>query len=402
MDSITISAASLRHLPKILEIEKDSFPSPWDIGTFTSALEDRRYEGYVALEGGTVAGYCFAINLTNMIHVLNLAVAPAFRRRGIARQLLQKVLLSGISKKKMYAVLEVRISNVPAITLYSTMGFTQVSIWHKYYSDTSEDANVMVKDLRLNMTKDVECTILKNEEVASDTFHLMLQGDMPLSEPGQFAMVKVCRSNEPFLRRPLAILSQDGGTIEMLYRVKGSGTQLLSQKKPEERLNILGPLGESFKKPIGGKIIYVAGGTGLPPILSLAERIKAGTFIFGAKSAREIPFPDRIEAIPGTETLFMTEDGTKGQKGLASDALRKIVLRDGSDVTVYGCGPLGLLKATSAIAATHGVRCQLSLEERMSCGFGACSGCIVKTVHGNMRVCREGPVFNAYDIDWSL
>jgi dihydroorotate dehydrogenase electron transfer subunit len=401
MDPVTYCSASIRHLSQILEIERESFPSPWDIGTFTSTLEDPRCEGIVAIEKGQVIGYCFAITLANMVHVLNVAIRMSCRRKGIARRLLQKVLFSAVLKNKMYAVLEVRMSNEPAITLYSAMGFTHVSTWHRYYSDTNEDANVMIKDLRSNTAKDFECIIVKNMEVASETFHLVLEGDMPLYEPGQFAMVMVSRSNEPFLRRPLAIMSQKGRKVEMLYRIKGSGTRLLSQKKSEERISILGPLGRGFRKPETGKIIYVAGGMGLPPVLSLAEHVKAGTFIFGAKSAGDIPLIDRIQSIPSTEVMFVTEDGSVGQKGLATDVLKKITERDGCNVTIYACGPEGLLKVAGEIAQSCSAPCQVSLEERMSCGFGACAGCVVDTVHGNKRVCREGPVFNAYEINWS-
>ena len=124
MDSMIHCPASMGHLPQILEIEKENFPLPWDIFTFTPTMEDRRYEGIVTVENGLVVGYCFAIHLNNMVKVLKLAVRKSFQRKGIARRLLQKVLLSAALKNKMFAFLEVRMSNVPAIALYSKMGFT--------------------------------------------------------------------------------------------------------------------------------------------------------------------------------------------------------------------------------------------------------------------------------------
>jgi dihydroorotate dehydrogenase electron transfer subunit len=401
MDPITYRTASIMHLPQILEIERGAFPSPWDVSTFTSTMDDHRCEGIVAIDDGMVVGYCFAIHLTNMVHVLNLAVHPLLKRKGIARRLVRDVLAGAVSKNKMYAVLEVRKANVPALTLYSSMGFTHVSTWHRYYSDTNEDAHVMVKDLRTNVAKDVECIIVKNQELASDTFFLVLEGDLPPSDPGQFAMVMVSRTNEPFLRRPLAILAQKGGIVEMLYRIRGAGTQLLSRKRSGETIRVLGPLGKGFKKPEAESIIYVAGGTGLPPILSLAERVKTGVFIYGAKTANEIPFPERISAIPNTETVLVTEDGSLGEHGLATGALRRITGCTTGNTTIYACGPVGMLKEAKMVASAIGARCEISLEERMSCGFGACSGCVIKTNHGNVRVCREGPVFNAFDIIWS-
>ena len=149
MDSMTYCPASMGHLPQILEIEKENFPLPWDIFTFTPTMEDRRCEGIVAVENGLVVGYCFAIHLDNMVRVLKLAVRKSFQRTGIARRLLQKVLLSAVLKNKLFAFLEVRMSNVSAITLYSKMGFTHVSTLHRYYPDNKEDANVMAKDLRV-------------------------------------------------------------------------------------------------------------------------------------------------------------------------------------------------------------------------------------------------------------
>jgi dihydroorotate dehydrogenase electron transfer subunit len=401
MDPITYRIASIKHLHQILDIERSAFLSPWDISTFTSTMDDHRCQGVVAIKDERVVGYCFAIYLANMVHVLNLAVHPLSRRRGIARWLVQKVLSSAVLKNKMYAVLEVRKANVPALALYSSMGFTHVSTWHRYYSDTNEDAHVMVKDLRSNNAKDVECVIVKNAESASGTFFLMLEGDLPPSEPGQFAMVIVSRLYEPFLRRPLAILSQKGKTIEMLYRIRGTGTQLLSQKRPGENIRILGPLGKGFRKPESENIIYVAGGMGLPPILSLAEKVSAGRFIYGAKNARHIAMLDRISAIPKIETILVTEDGSLGEQGLATDVLRRITECISGDITIYACGPEEMLHETRTIAETIGARCEVSLEERMSCGFGACTGCVVKTNHGYLRVCREGPVFNAFDIIWS-
>ena len=149
MDSMTHCPVSMGHLPQILEIEKENFPLPWDIFTFTPTMEDRRCEGIVAVENELVVGYCFAIHQDNMVKVLKLAVRKSFQRKGVARRLLQKVLLSAALKNKMFAYLEVRMSNVTAITFYSKMGFTHVNTLHKYYPDNNEDATVMAKDLRV-------------------------------------------------------------------------------------------------------------------------------------------------------------------------------------------------------------------------------------------------------------
>ncbi|HVN72792.1 MAG TPA: ribosomal protein S18-alanine N-acetyltransferase [Desulfomonilia bacterium] len=401
MDSLIITNATANSLAEILEIENISFPSPWDEETFLSTFEDKRCISALARENGVVVGYCLALGLASMVHILNLAVHPHFQRHGVARRLIKKILMDASAQEKIYAVLEVRKSNVPARSLYTSLGFSHVSTWRKYYTDTNEDAAIMVKDLRSIVALDVECTIIQNVEVAAHTFHMVLEGDMPPSLPGQFAMVQVSGTNEPFLRRPLAILGNENMHQELLYRIRGEGTLLLSTKKAGESIKLLGPLGRGFTRHDGKEIIYLAGGTGLPPILSLAERIKSGHFIIGAKNRHEIPLLERIKSIANTKVVITTEDGSLGIKGLATDALLDIIKdKGGEDTVVYACGPEGMLREASRLSAQIGFMCEVSLEERMSCGFGACTSCAVRTLSGNMRVCREGPVFNACDIVW--
>ncbi len=380
-----------------------SFPSPWDKDTFLVTLEDARSNSCVALEEGSVVGYCLALINTNMVHILNLAVHPDFRRRGIAKQLVREILMDATMKDKLYAVLEVRKSNTAARSLYASMGFSHVSTWNRYYTDTNEDAAIMVKDMRSNMVLDIECTIVRNCEVAENTFYMLLEGEHPLCAPGQFSMVQVNRGMAPFLRRPLAILGQDRRHQELLYRVKGEGTRILSGKREGETVKVLGPLGRGFTRHDGKNIIYVAGGTGLPPILSLAERVRSGHFIIGARNRHDLPLLERIQSIQNTQTIVMTEDGSLGRKGLATEAISDVISStDTPDENfIYACGPEGMLREVCRLAAKTGIPCEISLEERMSCGFGACTGCMVRTVNGNKRVCKEGPVFNALDIIWS-
>jgi dihydroorotate dehydrogenase electron transfer subunit len=402
MDAVALYPATSDCLREILKIERISFPSPWDEDTFVSTMGDERCIAIVAVADGMVVGYCISLILTAMVHILNLAVHPDYRRKGTARLLVEGILQDALRKDKTYAVLEVRKSNTSARLLYVSMGFSHMSTWHRYYTDTNEDAAIMVKDLRVSQVRDVECRVVGNREVAGETYLMTLKGEFPLSSPGQFAMVQVSSSHEPFLRRPLAILSQDAGHQEFLYRVRGEGTRQLSRKCKGETVRLLGPLGKGFTRHDGKEIIYVAGGTGLPPVFSLADRIRSGRFILGAKSVCDIPVLERLMAIPNTEIIVMTEDGSAGGRGLATDALQDVMagMGGGDDIIVYSCGPEGMLRETSRIAAEAGVLCEVSLEERMSCGFGACTGCIARTIRGNMRVCREGPVFNAYDIIW--
>lgn len=250
--------------------------------------------------------------------------------------------------------------------------------------------------------RDVSGTVLTNQEVARDTFLLCLECDLPPSVPGQFVMVRVYSGQEPFLRRPFAILRNQDHTLELLYKIKGKGTALLSQKRAGETVAVLGPLGRGFSAPTEHETaLYIAGGTGLPPVLSLAEDLGEGIMILGAQTRDDIPLLTRIGMLPGIDLKVTTEDGSFGHKGLATDILDDMVHTARQAVTLYACGPREMLRAVSTYAGRNGIRCEVSLEEYMSCGFGVCSGCVVETVHGNLRVCREGPVFDSSHLIWS-
>lgn len=134
-------------LPRILEIEKASFPSPWSANTFVTTLYDQRCRNIVICDHGDVIGYCFTFTMKNMIHLLNLAVHPDHRKKGIAKRLLNEILSHARVCNKSYVFLEVRKSNEEARLLYESQGFSHVSTWPRYYTDTREDADVMVKKL---------------------------------------------------------------------------------------------------------------------------------------------------------------------------------------------------------------------------------------------------------------
>lgn len=147
MDSLTLRKTTREDMPSILAIEQASFISPWSVYTFLTILHDRRSYNLTARYDGEIVGYCFSLGMKNMVHLLNLAVHPDFRRRGIARRLLNEIFSFARSHGKSYVFLEVRKSNDTAKRLYSSMGFTHVSTWQRYYSDSGEDASIMVKRL---------------------------------------------------------------------------------------------------------------------------------------------------------------------------------------------------------------------------------------------------------------
>ncbi|MEN6475791.1 MAG: ribosomal protein S18-alanine N-acetyltransferase [Syntrophaceae bacterium] len=146
MDAL-IRPASRKDLPAIMEIEKQSFISPWDSLAMFLALDDPQGRGTVAWAGKTLVGYCFAHAMHDMLHILNLAVRPACRRQGVARQLLNDLIAFGEESGRLFAFLEVRSSNGEARALYADMGFRHVCTWRKYYQDTHEDAEIMLKGL---------------------------------------------------------------------------------------------------------------------------------------------------------------------------------------------------------------------------------------------------------------
>ncbi len=181
--------------------------------------------------------------------------------------------------------------------------------------------------------------------------------------------------------------------LVLLYKTRGEGTIALSMLKEGETVSVIGPLGNGFDIDREGQVVYVAGGIGLPPLVSLYNRLKKGKFMIGAKSDEDIPF----DYIPGKAEIA-TEDGSVGYKGMVTELLSVMHLKNPS--AIYACGPLAMLKEVAAISKNTGIPCQVSLEEKMACGFGVCSGCVVKTVSGNKSVCAAGPVFNAEEIIW--
>ncbi|OPZ58356.1 MAG: Dihydroorotate dehydrogenase B (NAD(+)), electron transfer subunit [Deltaproteobacteria bacterium ADurb.Bin510] len=230
---------------------------------------------------------------------------------------------------------------------------------------------------------------------------MQLEGDLGSWRPGQFVMLKVSNSLEPFLRRPFGILSAGAGRVELYYKVKGGGTQAMSRLCPGSQVGLLGPLGNGFA-PCAPDVqpLMVAGGTGLPPILALAAALERGTLLLGARDRQEMPLAERVQAIAGVHSVFATEDGSLGHRGLVTELMRRELAGQAGPVMVYACGPLAMLKAVAALAAEYGAACQVSLEERMGCGFGVCAGCAVGTTEGIRRVCKEGPVFDAAVMQW--
>lgn len=262
----------------------------------------------------------------------------------------------------------------------------------------------------------LKARILANNQVSPDCFHMSLQAAeiAQAAKPGQFIQVRCNNTLEPLLRRPFGIHSlRNEHQIDILYKIVGKGTAVLSEKRQDEELDIIGPLGNGFSLLLpGNSVILIGGGVGIAPLLFLAERliqIKNSTHIhviIGAKTKESVLCKEEFEDLPPgganrLEVCTATEDGSSGFKGTATNLLEEILsANDGQATTIYASGPQAMLEQTARISREREISCQLSLEEIIACGFGVCLGCTVRTREGHKLVCKDGPVFNRTQLLW--
>ena len=235
--------------------------------------------------------------------------------------------------------------------------------------------------------------ILENEALTRTVYRLRLKGDTEGIVPGQFVNIKL---DSFFLRRPISVCDCEGDVLTLLYKVVGQGTAAMSQMTAGGKMDILTGLGNGYDlNKSGDNPLLIGGGVGIPPLYMLAKRLIASgssvTVILGFNTKDEIFYEKEFEKL-GAKVLVTTADGSYGIRGFVTNAM------EGLDYTYfYTCGPEPMLKAVYKASATSG---EFSFEERMGCGFGACMGCSCKTVTGNKRICKEGPVLKKEDIIW--
>lgn len=241
--------------------------------------------------------------------------------------------------------------------------------------------------------KEVIFTIKENVALTDSVYKMVMEGDTSaISASGQFVNIKL---DGQYLRRPISICDYDDGILTIIYKVVGTGTEQMSAMKASDKLNILVGLGNGYDTSLSGDDpVLVGGGVGVPPLYKLCKALKAEgkrvSVILGFNTASEIFYKEEFEKI-ADKVIITTVDGSCGVKGFVTNAL------DESYTYVYSCGPFPMLKALAAATKCSG---QYSLEERMGCGFGACMGCSCKTMLGNKRVCKDGPVFVKEEIIW--
>lgn len=263
----------------------------------------------------------------------------------------------------------------------------------------------------------MEGKISFQSEVAPGHFLLSVDvaGEIDPPLPGQFAMLRPFPTLDPLLARPLSIYgyrrSEGAVRLEFLYRVVGKGTRLLSALIPGDKVGVMGPLGKGFRVPEKvERIVIIAGGMGVAPLTYLAEycrtrdeRIPLMVYL-GARTSGLIVGEDRLRNLVGY-CRIMTEDGSCGDGGLVTDGVKcDLSVIDGPDTYYFACGPAPMLKELSVLLGAVGSRCQVSLEERMACGVGACLGCAVLIRRYGKEcytsVCKEGPVFALREVVW--
>ncbi len=235
----------------------------------------------------------------------------------------------------------------------------------------------------------VDGEILLNKKISTNIYQLKLKGDFK-GKPGQFYMVKGWSGKDPFLPRPISISGLEDGQLTLLYEVVGRGTHIISELKEGDSLSLLGPLGSGFDLEKQEKVAIVSGGIGIAPLLYLAKELKGSVDLYSGfreESYYTEEFKDYIE-----EINISTEDGSVGHKGYITEILNP----EDYDL-VISCGPEEMIRALVQLCKDK-TKLQISMENRMACGIGACMGCTIETVRGMERVCKEGPVFKAEEV----
>ena len=256
--------------------------------------------------------------------------------------------------------------------------------------------------------KKENAVVISQEMLADGIFSMWLRTEASkMAVPGQFISMYT-NDGSKLLPRPISIceINKEEGALRVVYRVTGenTGTKQFSEAKAGDTIPVIGPLGNGFplEKAEGKKAFLMGGGIGVPPILELSKQLKAAEkqIVMGYRDANTF-LKEQFEE--NGSVYISTEDGSVGTKGNVMDAIRENDLT--ADI-IYACGPMPMLKAIKAWAEANDIECQVSLEERMACGVGACLGCVCKTTKkdhhshvNNARICTDGPVFLAEDVD---
>ena len=249
--------------------------------------------------------------------------------------------------------------------------------------------------------------VIEQNRHLSEMYSLLIlrpaEGALPEGiEPGQFVQVEIEGAKNTFLRRPISVNFADyeANTLWLLVRRAGEGTATLIAKREGERVNVILPLGKGFSvAAASGTVLLVGGGVGVAPLLYLGKQLNASGvavhFLLGARSAKDLLELEEFEKYG--KVSVTTEDGSMGEKGFVT---QHSVWNTEKIERISCCGPAPMMKAVARLATEKGIDCEVSLENVMACGLGACLCCVEDTVEGNVCVCKEGPVFNVKQLKW--
>lgn len=247
-----------------------------------------------------------------------------------------------------------------------------------------------------------DCKLTEKYRLTPTIFDFRLKNKQlaDITKAGQFVQVYVPSKT---LRRPISVCDVSEDTIRLVFEVRGEGTNLLSQTRIDDNVNVIAPLGNGFVLDADKKTVFVGGGIGVPPLLYSAKQIKKEnvTVINGFRNKSAVILSKDFEECI-KEIIITTDDGSFGIHGFVTEPLKELV-KDGKVEMICACGPTPMLKNVAKIAKDNGIPCQVSLEQRMACGIGACLGCAVAVIDENGRqvykhVCKDGAVFNAEEV----
>ena len=243
-------------------------------------------------------------------------------------------------------------------------------------------------------------TVIENRRLTPTTWLMKLSGEVRgISAPGQFINIKL---NGHFLRRPISICDLSRDSITIIYKVLGHGTEEMTHLVYGENLDVLTGLGNGFSRSEAGeKPLLIGGGVGIPPLFLTARLLDPKpTVILGFNNADEMFFVDEFKR-HGCRVVVATADGSEGIHGFVTDAFDELISRGETFTHFYTCGPEAMLRAVyDKVYKEAGISGQMSFEERMGCGFGACMGCSMKTTDGYKRICKDGPVLRTEELPW--
>ncbi len=255
---------------------------------------------------------------------------------------------------------------------------------------------LQLTQITISRMKQTVFEIVTNKPLTESVYEMTLKGDTTaITQPGQFVELSL---DGYFLRRPISVCNYDQGTLTLIYKVVGKGTAQMATLAAGTKIDTLTGLGNGFDTSVEhSHSLLVGGGVGVPPLYRLARNLiaegKKVTVVLGFNTAAEIFYREQFEAL-GAEVIVATADGSVGVKGFVTDA----IAQSGVNADYFfSCGPLPMLRALTTALTIPG---QISLEERMGCGFGICMGCSIQTTSGAKRVCKEGPVFRKEEILW--